>query len=894
LPNGDEQLVVQLEARIRDFERNMQKAERTGTGSFNALRKGASTASKGMEDDMVRSTSRIEQALSSFSGRIGGMGKAMMGGFVAGLSAAGLEQIIGRLHDTARGVAQIGEEAKRAGLSTKAFQELRFVAEQNRISVEALTDGMKELSLRADEWITTGGGSAAEAFRRLGYGADELKRKLADPSALLSDIIDRVGKLDRAAQIRIFDEIFGGTGGEQFVQLIDRGAESIRKTVQEARELGIVLDDEVIKKADEIDRKFNLIATTISTKLKSAVVSTVTELAKMSKDLNGSRDLALGLAGGRLMSKYAEIDQAKAKLEDLKFDLDQNPDDPIAAMNFEKQKELLADLKEEALAIRDIMDRMNGYDPDAGLDKSGDDAKEAKPQVDKLNTSLQSSNDAAALAAKGIKSYADAIRALRQEVPELAADLATLDAKSRIDQVYRAAMTKASTMGEVYQANQMRGDAMRALDMKTAAADPVKALSPYLGSGKSEQHLTGMQSQFQSNLAKMMAAAPQEVRDSTTINSGYRSVERQQQLWAEALQKYGSPEAARKWVAPPGNSQHNKGYAADMGFQTDEARNWFHANASKFGMSFPLGNEPWHMEDADARGKLDDEQSTKKVTALQDQAKAYEDIIKGAQDYVTTQQTEGQALQMTADRASAFRHEQELLRQAQSAGIELTNGQKQAISALAVEMANAEVKTKGLADSQQQAAQSVQLQKDMVSGAFTDIRSAFADGKITAQEWGSVVINMLSKVVDAFQNQVVNAMFSKGGFGNIFGSLLGGGGAFPAAPKVGLFAKGTNFAPGGPAIVGEKGPELINLPRGSQVVPNHRLNGALGGKGGGGGGRTSVDVGVSVDDNGKLQAYVKSISQQTAAETTASGIGQYHSRFGDYVEEYRQNPYNRG
>ena len=34
------------------------------------------------------------------------------------------------------------------------------------------------------------------------------------------------------------------------------------------------------------------------------------------------------------------------------------------------------------------------------------------------------------------------------------------------------------------------------------------------------------------------------------------------------------------------------------------------------------------------------------------------------------------------------------------------------------------------------------------------------------------------------------------------------------------FALGTNFAPGGMAIVGERGPELIHLPRGSKVTPN--------------------------------------------------------------------------
>jgi hypothetical protein len=40
-----------------------------------------------------------------------------------------------------------------------------------------------------------------------------------------------------------------------------------------------------------------------------------------------------------------------------------------------------------------------------------------------------------------------------------------------------------------------------------------------------------------------------------------------------------------------------------------------------------------------------------------------------------------------------------------------------------------------------------------------------------------------------------------------------------------MFANGTNFAPGGLALVGERGPELVTLPRGSKVTPNHKLGG---------------------------------------------------------------------
>lgn len=41
-------------------------------------------------------------------------------------------------------------------------------------------------------------------------------------------------------------------------------------------------------------------------------------------------------------------------------------------------------------------------------------------------------------------------------------------------------------------------------------------------------------------------------------------------------------------------------------------------------------------------------------------------------------------------------------------------------------------------------------------------------------------------------------------------------------PLFPTFATGTDFAPGGTALVGEQGPELVNLPRGSQVIPAHR------------------------------------------------------------------------
>ncbi|SDF06923.1 hypothetical protein SAMN04488105_1121 [Salipiger thiooxidans] len=105
---------------------------------------------------------------------------------------------------------------------------------------------MKELNLRADEFIVTGKGPAAEAFARIGLGAAGLERKLEAPEALLLEIIGRMEDLDRAAQIRVADEIFGGTGGERFVELLARGEDGMRAMMQEAREMGLVMEAELV------------------------------------------------------------------------------------------------------------------------------------------------------------------------------------------------------------------------------------------------------------------------------------------------------------------------------------------------------------------------------------------------------------------------------------------------------------------------------------------------------------------------------------------------------------------------------------------------------------------------------------------------------------------------
>lgn len=111
----------------------------------------------------------------------------------------------------------------------------------------------------------------------------------------------------------------------------------------------------------------------------------------------------------------------------------------------------------------------------------------------------------------------------------------------------------------------------------------------------------GMDESFAGRLRALIEASGGRIG----VGSGYRSEAEQAALWADAVARYGSEDAARQWVAPPGKSNHGRGMAADLTWETDDAIAWTHENAARFGLVFPMDWEPWHIESAEARDSAD-------------------------------------------------------------------------------------------------------------------------------------------------------------------------------------------------------------------------------------------------------------------------------------------------
>jgi hypothetical protein len=153
-----------------------------------------------------------------------------------------------------------------------------------------------------------------------------------------------------------------------------------------------------------------------------------------------------------------------------------------------------------------------------------------------------------------------------------------------------------------------------------AQPDKYKVLPTLLPQGKSAEHIGKLSAPFADKLELALSEMPPELRKTMQVNSGYRGVDRQRELYeaevarqkAKGLGEAEAARAARKNVAPPGSSNHNHGEAMDLAaegrpakeFANTAAGKWLHANAEKYGLYFPMGHEPWHIEQRGGRREV--------------------------------------------------------------------------------------------------------------------------------------------------------------------------------------------------------------------------------------------------------------------------------------------------
>lgn len=98
--------------------------------------------------------------------------------------------------------------------------------------------------------------------------------------------------------------------------------------------------------------------------------------------------------------------------------------------------------------------------------------------------------------------------------------------------------------------------------------------------------IAGLKSALLDPLKRLHAAMPAGM--SFKVVSGFRT-------WREQAALH---RAKPRLAARPGRSKHQLGLAADLTYSSPQTRRWVHRNAKQYGLRFPMGYEPWHIEPA--------------------------------------------------------------------------------------------------------------------------------------------------------------------------------------------------------------------------------------------------------------------------------------------------------
>ena len=116
-----------------------------------------------------------------------------------------------------------------------------------------------------------------------------------------------------------------------------------------------------------------------------------------------------------------------------------------------------------------------------------------------------------------------------------------------------------------------------------------------------------------------------------------------------------------------------------------------------------------------------------------------------------------------------------------------------------------------------------QTQRDAINSGLSDLSNNLVDAAGSWETLGDAAVDSLKRILVEYAKASVLQ-----GLGRITGTGTGTeiAGSFLGALIPG-FATGTRNAPGGLAVVGERGPELVNLPKGSEVIPNFASRDAM-------------------------------------------------------------------
>lgn len=368
MPDIGSVLAANLEVRITQLERNMKRATDLTSGGFDRIERRAKQSSQRLESEMGRvgsSIDRINNSLARISG--GALSSVSRNALLAVAPMLTLGAAISGVKSAIEKFGEINDRSTRAGLDPEFFQGIAYQAKLAGVEIDGISSAAENFAKVSAQSVEGRGKlyTALQAEHAPLLQSLQLATSQEQRWRLIADAIRDAKTADDA--LVIATAAFGEQGAKLVGVFKDGGAE-IDNTIAKAKELGLVVDRDVIARADELGDQWDTIAQIIDNDVKSALVN-------LGPVLVGSANTMAIIA--QHAREWAEYVERGAKISDLKT--------PAAARDDDTLTGQLKDLGLKARDLDNIIQQSRATlasSPFAGLNRGALEAQIANAQAE--------------------------------------------------------------------------------------------------------------------------------------------------------------------------------------------------------------------------------------------------------------------------------------------------------------------------------------------------------------------------------------------------------------------------------------------------------------------------------------------------------------------------------
>jgi len=247
---------------------------------------------------LMASTSAV-QATNAFSGLV-----KIAGGFLVFSTAINVFNSLKQsMTEAVTSTMALGKEldvvSSKTGISTSSLGALRYAADQSEVAFSSLAMGIRFLQINLVEAATDPTSEAAKAFKQLGVSALDAEGNIRKADEILPSIAQGMMNLANDADRTALSVQIFGRAGATLLPMFEGGVKGITDLTDKARELGVVLDPDLVAKAARLEDTVAGLSMRWQALKSEAVEPLLEPLNQVAEDL-------------LILQKYSELMDAKA------------------------------------------------------------------------------------------------------------------------------------------------------------------------------------------------------------------------------------------------------------------------------------------------------------------------------------------------------------------------------------------------------------------------------------------------------------------------------------------------------------------------------------------------------------------------------------------------------